>query len=116
MSEKSSLLRSSVTTDVRHDYSSKPPHKLKDTNELELTKKTRQNKFDRESAKISHTGLEFDSTHQRSVQEMENDSGIESNGHDESPCDISKVGKSLYSVNDVSLQQLRVFFKNKPFH
>ena len=89
MSQKSSLLRSSITTDeVRYDYSTTPSHNLKGAIHTKLQE---LDEFHKDMKRMMDTKLEFDKHVEtiRNIQEMEHDSGIESNDHDDSHCDLS---------------------------
>ncbi len=78
-----------TTDEVRYDYSSTPSHNLEGATSPKLKEYEWQNEFDRE--RMKNVGLEFDKHVQKmkSGQEMEHDSGIESNDHDDSHCDLS---------------------------
>ena len=78
-----------TTDEVRYDYSSTPSHNLEGATSPKLKEHEWQNEFDKE--RMKNVGLEFDKHVQKmkSGQEMEHDSGIESNDHDDSHCDLS---------------------------
>jgi hypothetical protein len=95
---------------VRYDYSSTPSHNLEGTTPPKLKKLEWQNEFNKDVERTKDIGLEFDSSHQRMKdgQEMEHDSGIESNDHDDSHCDLSlsqvlKILKNACTSNNSSL-------------
>ena len=93
VSEKSSLLRSSVTTDeVRYDYSSTPSHNLEGVIPATYKEFEWQNKFGKHVEKIKHIELEFEKDVERidlgHGHEMEHDSGIESNDSQDSHCEL----------------------------
>lgn len=95
MSEKSSLLRPSITTDeVRYDYSTTPSHNLKGAIPTKL-QELEWKELDKDIKSMMGIELEFDKHVEtiRNVQEMEHDSGIESNDHDDCDLSLSQVPK-----------------------
>jgi hypothetical protein len=83
VSEKSSLLRSAVTTEeLRYDYSSTPSHNLKGATSAKLKELKRWNELAKHVSKIKDIGFDGHVERMEVTQEMEHDSGIESNDHD----------------------------------
>lgn len=94
MNEKSSLLRSSVTTEeIRYDYSSSPLHHVYSENSPKFKELEWQNEFRMRNKKNGGNKdmLRPNSSYTDAADGIEQDSGIESNDLDESSthCDLS---------------------------
>ena len=100
MSEKSSLLRSVTTDEVRYDYSSTPSHNLEGATTTKIKEFEEQNEFD--FKKMKNIGMKFNKCNGQMIkglEDMEHDSGIESNDHDDSPCNLSLSEVLLIYIN-----------------
>ena len=104
MNEKSSLLRSSVTTEeIKYDYSSSPLHHVYSENSPKFNELEWQSEFGMKHKKNGRNinMLRPNSSYTNAADGNEQDSGIESNDFDESStrCDLSlsQASKPLFT-------------------